>query len=131
MRGKMIVVLAAAGVLITGCGGSTETSSSPKSESKSATADPNEKYNQTWPKPYDQTTCAEFTKDMNRQQAWAMAADMLTSARNLNKDTGLPSDALVDEYLAGLINVCVGDKLNMNMADVGTGLYMTEPRFQP
>lgn len=58
-----------------------------------------------------------------------MAADMLTNARNLKARTGLPPDDMITEFEGGLRNACVID--SMTMTDAGTGLYMTEPRFQP
>lgn len=88
-----------------------------------------DKYTQTWPTPYEKTTCAQFLGQMTSKQRWVMAADMLTNARNVKRKTGLPSDDLITEFEGGLRNVCVID--SMNMADAGTGLYLTEPRFQP
>ncbi|KLI07497.1 hypothetical protein ACT17_23380 [Mycolicibacterium conceptionense] len=93
----------------------------------SAAAD--DKYTQTWPTPYDQTTCKQFLGQMTAKQRWAMAADMLTGARNMKSKTGLPSDSMVTEFEGGLETACVID--TMTMTDVGAGLYMTEPRFHP
>ncbi len=88
-----------------------------------------DKYTQTWPTPYGQTTCAQFLNDMTAKQRWVMAADMLTNARNLRANAGLPSDSMITEFEGGLANVCVID--SMTMTDAGVGLYMTEPRFHP
>lgn len=88
-----------------------------------------DKYTQTWSTPYGQTTCAQFVSEMTAKQRWVMAADMLTNVRNMNEDTGLPSDALITEFEGGLSTACVID--TMTMDDVGVGLYVTEPRFHP
>jgi hypothetical protein len=66
---------------------------------------------------------------MTSQQKWAMAADMLTSVRNLKEKTGLPSDSMVTEFQGGMETACVIP--TENMADLGTALYVTEPRFHP
>lgn len=88
-----------------------------------------DKYTQTWPTPYSQTTCSQFLSKMTAKQRWVMAADMLTSARNMKEDAGLPSDAMVAEFEGGLDTACVIG--TMTMDEVGVGLYMTEPRFYP
>lgn len=88
-----------------------------------------DKYTQTWPTPYDQTTCTQFLNQMTAKQRWVMAADMLTNARNLNQDVGLPPDSMVTEFEKGLENACV--IASMTMTDAAVGLYMTEPSFQP
>jgi hypothetical protein len=95
----------------------------------SALADDTDKYEQTWTTPYSKTTCDQFTTAMNDHQRWAMAADMLTGARNTREDSGLPSDAMITEFEGGLRTACVIG--SMTMTDVGVGLYMTEPRFHP
>lgn len=94
-----------------------------------AAAAEDDKYTQTWSTPYGQTTCAQFLSEMTAKQRWVMAADMLTNVRNMNQETGLPSDALITEFEGGLNTVCVIG--TMTMDDVGVGLYMTEPRFHP
>lgn len=63
---------------------------------------------------------------MTSAQRWAMAADMLTNARNTGD---LPPEDMIAEFEGGLRNVCVID--SMTMIDAGTGLYMTEPRSIP
>lgn len=88
-----------------------------------------DKYRQTWAIPYSQTTCSQFKVEMTAQQQWAMAADMLTNARNVDSNTGLPPDSMISEFEGGLHNACVID--TMTMSEVGAGLYLTEPRFHP
>lgn len=88
-----------------------------------------DKYTQTWPTPYGQTTCKQFLGQMTAKQRWVLAADMLTNARNMKAKIGLPSDSMITEFEGGLETACVID--TMTMTDVGVGLYMTEPRFQP
>jgi hypothetical protein len=96
-----------------------------------SSADDNDKYAQTWGTPYGKTTCGQFLSEMTGKQQWVMAADMLTNARNLHQKTGLPSDAMITEFEGGLETACVISSMTMTMADAGTALYLSEPRFQP
>lgn len=99
--------------------------SSQPDEPKQGTSVAVGKYEQTWGKPYDQTTCADFKNAMTDQQRWAMAADMLTGARTKGDGiSAMPSDALVTTFRDGLSYVCVDD--NLTMTDMGAGLYQTE-----
>jgi hypothetical protein len=88
-----------------------------------------DKYTQTWSQPYAQTTCAQFLTEMTESQRWVMAADILTAARNMKQDTGLPPETLVTEFEQGLESGCVID--TTAMTDAGLTLYLTEPRYQP
>ena len=102
-----------------------------------AGADPDDKYTQTWPKPYGQTTCLDYRTKMTGQQGWVMAADMLTNARNTTKKTGLPPDAMVSDFAAQMLTACVaGITDNETMPDVGTSVFLLDrslqtPHFQP
>ncbi|NMN93906.1 hypothetical protein [Antrihabitans stalactiti] len=89
-----------------------------------------DKYKQTWTTPYEETTCSQFKTAMSGKQQWVLAADMLTSARQVDeKGAEMASDDLITEFRNGLVTVCVID--TMTMTDAGVGLYMTEPRFKP
>lgn len=88
------------------------------------------KFDQTWPSAYSDTTCADWNGRMSSHERFVAAADMLTGARNKGDGgTGLPSDALIEEFEGGITNVCV--KPTMTLTDAAVGLYLTEPRFQP
>lgn len=88
------------------------------------------KYVQTWEASYSETTCAEWLGEMTPAQQFAGAADMLTGARNKGDDgTGLPSDALIEEFAEGISTACVIP--SMSLAEMGATLYLTEPRFHP
>ena len=101
-------------------------------DDKAETADmaDTSKYDQTWSTPYSQTTCDDWLNSMSSREQFAAAADILTSARNkIDDGTGLPSDALVDEFAGGITTVCV--EPTMTLTDATYGLYATEPRFHP
>ncbi len=89
-----------------------------------------DKYKQTWTRSYSDTTCSQWLHVMSSQQRFAGAADILTAARNeVDGGTGLPSDALINEFASGLDNVCVVP--SMTVTDAAFGLYKTEPTFWP
>jgi hypothetical protein len=102
-----------------------------------AGAGPDDKYTQTWPKPYDQTTCLEYRTKMTPNQAWVMAADMLTGARNMERKTGLPPDAMVSDFADQMMTACEpAIAAGEPMVDVGTSVFMLDraletPHFQP
>lgn len=99
--------------------------------SSGGSSDSTDKYEQTWTKSYSSTTCAEWNEELTDRQQWAASADMLTGARNRGDGgTGLPSDALVDEFQGGVTTACAVP--SMSLAEVGAGLYLTErERFRP
>lgn len=67
---------------------------------------------------------------MSPAQQFAGAADILTSARNkIDNGTGMPSDSLIEEFEAGITEVCVIP--SMTITEATYGLYTTEPRFHP
>jgi hypothetical protein len=89
-----------------------------------------DKYTQTWSKSYSETTCDDWKGSMTDSQQFAAAADILTSARNkIDGGSGLPPDSLINEFQAGVTNVCVAP--SMTITDATYGLYTTEPRFHP
>lgn len=100
-----------------------DTRSTPVAESVS-------KYTQTWGQAYSDTSCADWNDQMTSGQKFAASADILASARNkIDGGTGLPSDALIDEFSAGVTTVCIIP--SMTLMDATYGLYTTEPRFHP
>ena len=105
------------------------------SSSSGSTATTSNKYEQTWPKNYDQTTCTEFNEQMTAQQKFAAAADMLTSARNKGDGgTGLPSDELIRQFQDDINEACsiqaTADTLTL--ADTGASIYLIgRAQYQP
>ncbi|WP_152970186.1 hypothetical protein [Frigoribacterium sp. RIT-PI-h] len=88
------------------------------------------RYTQTWSQGYAETSCDEWNLEMTSAQQFAAAADILTSARNkIDGGVGLPPDALISEFQAGVTNVCIVP--TMTLTDATSGLYTTEPRFHP
>jgi hypothetical protein len=90
-----------------------------------------DKYTQTWPKPYSQTTCLEYRTEMTANQAWVMAADMLTGARDK-----LPSDAMASDFAKQMFTACEPDiAAAETMVDVGASVLVLDsalktPHFQ-
>lgn len=89
------------------------------------------KYEQTWPEGYTETTCGDWQDEMTPPQQWTAAADMLTGARNKGDGgEGLPPDSLVDTFRDGVTTACVEPTLRLD--EVGAMLYLTErERFAP
>jgi hypothetical protein len=118
-----IVVLIGVVFGLASCGSGSDSDSS-------YTPDQTSKYTQTWAKAYSDTTCADWNTRLTSAQQFAASADMLAGARNKGDGgTGLPSDALIDEFSGGITNVCV--EPTMALTDAAVGLYLTEPRFKP
>lgn len=99
---KWLPVLVVPALLLVGCGDNSTAASSASVETDTA------KYEQTWPKDYASTTCAEWSGEMTTQQQFAGAADVLASARNkIDGGTGLPSDALIREFQVAITDSCI------------------------
>ena len=81
-------------------------------------------FSQTWTKAYSETTCAEYKSQMTPDQQRVMAADMLVSARSVDKVTTMPGDQMVGTFRDGLTTACVVDTAKMN--EMGAALYLTE-----
>lgn len=120
MKRSILTGCACTVLVLTGCGGS----------SSSSTPTVNDKYTQTWTTTYDKTTCKQWNTQMTTKQQWVAAADMLTGAWKSEGVEDLPSDAMVTEFQKGLTNVCE-PIATMTLVDAGIGLYKTEPRFKP
>ena len=114
--------LAAAPILTAGCSGGSGNSGA---ESLSPS-----KYDRTWQTAYSEPTCADWRSGMTEAERRTAAADMFTCARNKGDcGTGLPSDALVNEFAAGMMTPCGID--TANTAEIGAALYVTQrDRYQ-
>jgi hypothetical protein len=118
-----VVVLIAVIFGLASCGSGSDSGSS-------YTPNETSKYTQTWTKAYSETTCDDWNTQLTSAQKFAASADMLAGARNKGDGgTGLPSDALINEFSGGITNVCV--EPTMALTDAAVGLYLTEPRFKP
>lgn len=115
---KLIVATAAVALCLAGCTSSPEVTESVP-----------DKYEQTWPYSYSETTCAEWSSEMDNHQQFVAAADMLLGARSVDGSEDMVSDGMIDDFSAGVSNVCI--EPSMSIADVAVGLYLTEPQFQP
>jgi len=138
------VVAALALLLLTACGDSSSTtaegpshaSSKPVSHAPSPTpagddSSPAGKFDQTWPKDYAHTTCREWLNKMSQHENFVAAAVMLVGARAVDdKDAGMPSDDMINEFRDGITTACVVP--SMKLSEVGAALYLTEKaRFKP
>lgn len=112
-----------AALAISGCASETTTSTS------GSTGGEPGKYDQTWSKQYSDTTCDDWTGEMDDHQQWVAAADMLSGARSADGEDGLPSDSMITEFQGGITTACVVPTMAFN--EVAAGLYVTEPRFRP
>lgn len=152
MHRALFVLLAIAALLVGGCSedshppgdpssvaslnDSTDTAEVPRTDDEGTVEpepepEPADKYDQTWPKSYGKTTCAEWNSEMASTQQWTAAADMLAGTRNKGDGgTGLPDDALVAEFQGGITTACVVD--SHLITEVAVGVYLTDrKRFRP
>lgn len=105
-------IAAAGAVLLAGCGGSAGSGAG--------------KYDQTWPKQYAATTCAEFENAMTPQQRFAAAADMLAGARDTGDGgTGVPPDSLIDQFKAAVDGACEAQP-TMALTEAAVGVYLND-----
>lgn len=123
MRHQLVSSVAAS-LLLAACSGGGDNADAQSAGARS-------KYEQTWSKAYKDTTCDEWLTQMSSQQQFAAAADMLTGARNKGDGgSGLPPDALISDFQAGVTNVCVIP--TMTLTDAAVGLYLTDrDRYKP
>lgn len=86
--------------------------------------DPAPAYQQSWPKSYTDTSCAEWAAQMTSEQRLAAAADMLTGARNKGDGgTGLPPAQLVESFRDDVSEGCSATG-SSSVAEVGASIYM-------
>jgi len=141
VRKSLLVPLAIAAVLLAGCSSgdhaadATPTSAVPIAQETPVEApvidvDP-EKYRQTWPNQYEDTSCATYGNGMTAKERWVAAADMLTAARSdSGSNEALPEDSMVDEFESGIDEVCAANP-DLTLALAAAGLYESDTGFQP
>ena len=90
---RAVPVALAAGLVFAfgGCSGE------PGTEASAASSE----FSQSWTKAYSETTCAEYKSQMTPDQQRVMAADMLVSARSVDKVTTMPSDEMIGTFRDG------------------------------
>ena len=89
-----------------------------------------DKYEQTWPKNYADTTCSDWNDTLDDHQQWVAAADMLTGAQKTDGGSDVPGDSLIDTFRDGITTACVIP--SQSLTDIGVGLYISEKaRFAP
>ncbi|MDR6613603.1 hypothetical protein [Leifsonia sp. 1010] len=126
MRRSHLIAVATTAVLALGLVGCSSSSHEALSGDETSI----DKYTQTWPKQYSDTTCEDWNNQMTPAQQFAAAADILSSARDkLDGGTGVAPDDLIRQFQSGITNVCVID--SMTLTDASYGLYATEARFHP
>ena len=94
-----------------------------------------DKFEQTWAKGYDITTCHDFVKSMNAHERWALSADFLYTAFALaGPDAAeLPTDSQVDEY-RDLLDVTCGDvdaRPSVLLTDIAAYLVLNAGDLRP
>ena len=102
---------------VAGCGVSVPTVSASPSVGK---------YEQTWPTPYNATTCAEWSGKMDDHQRWVAAGDMMMGGRKTWNVTAIPSDALINKFEAAVTEACVSPTM---MVGTAGGLSMVVGGF--
>jgi len=91
-----------------------------------------DRYVQSWPQDYAQTTCEEWLGEMTDAQQWAAAADMLAAARN-DRDggEGVPDDYLISLFQEDVTEGCRASG-QVSVADAGAVVYLTgREKYRP
>jgi hypothetical protein len=114
-------------VVVTGCGSTGSSGDNAGSDS----SDPSSKYEQTWTRPYGQTTCRQWLNRMSPGQRFAGAADMLTGARNKGDGgSGLPPDSLINQFKRDMDDACVNP--SQKLTEIGAAVYLTgRSKYRP
>jgi hypothetical protein len=91
-----------------------------------------DKYDQSWPKSYGSTSCAEWQDEMSGQQRFVAAADMLVRGWRIDGvEDELPPDATVDRFAGAISQSCDGDR-SLSISDAGGSVYLDDTqRFAP
>ncbi len=82
------------------------------------------KFEQTWPQPYNETTCEEWESAMTAEQRRVAAADMLVGARSQDGGDSLPPDSLIAEFRDDISTACEADPA-LAINEVAVGVYLT------
>lgn len=92
------------------------------------------KYEQTWAKDYDKTTCADFVREMDSHERRVMAADyLLASHQNADPAAPRPPDRQVDIMVDGMHEACkgAGEEFGILASEVAGTLYAMSEDMRP
>jgi hypothetical protein len=92
------------------------------------------KYEQTWAKDYDATTCAEFVERMDGHERWVMAAEYLLEAHRAGDSAApIPPDSQVDLMTGAIDAACEGiaAERDIGTTEVARSLIATRVDLQP
>ncbi|GHA01387.1 hypothetical protein ACFOOM_12195 [Streptomyces echinoruber] len=96
----------------------------------SPTTEKPDKYEQTWKRPYSNTTCGDFLSGMNGHERWVTAADMLSAARRSDGGSGLPADSEITRFQKDMSAACEGSA-DAKVTEIGAALYLMDPTYKP
>ena len=83
------------------------------------------KFDQTWEKKYDETSCTEWRADMTENERRMAAADMLTGGRSVDGTNELPSDRVIADFQRNVSTACEADG-RQTIADMATGVFLID-----
>ena len=88
------------------------------------------RFEQTWTKSYANTTCADWNDDMTSDQQRVAAADMLTSARDVDGiEPALPDDVLIADFQQEVTTACSARAPSrLVITEVAAGVYVIDKR---
>jgi hypothetical protein len=79
------------------------------------------RFDQTWPQPIAETTCAAWADDMTVGQRFAAAADLLLSARG--EAPGFPSDGQFTFYMSRVTTACAETTPESLVPDIAASVF--------
>lgn len=133
LGGLSLAGLVLATPVLAACGARSEGGEAPAAErSAGERTDGMSRYVQTWSKPYDRTSCAEWTTRMTDRQRWTAALDMLKDARAADDAfAALPADRLVGRFGSALNARCASAAAD-TAAQAGAQVYLAAKHtYQP
>lgn len=144
MRRKVLIgsgIVLALAVIASMAGGGTnspDTSAAPtaagvESSEPTAVAPTPGLYEQTWPVPYEDTTCVHWADQMDDHQRFVMAADFLARSRQLDGANELAPEDLQRRFQAALDDICQneGKDIAMKVAEAAAAVYVMSTDFKP
>jgi hypothetical protein len=89
------------------------------------------KYTQTWTIAYTDTTCTQWTAQMNDHQRFVMAGDMLLAAHQQDKPGApIPPDVQINTFKDGIGTICE-DAGPVKVTEIGATLYTMADDLKP
>lgn len=88
------------------------------------------KYEQTWTKPYGETTCGDWARGMTDHERSVMALDLLVCLRLADDiDAAFPSDRLINSFVDAIGVRC--DDAGEKVHEVVVGAYDATSELHP